>query len=118
MKKDIEIIEGIRLVVEQMHTLADSLQSLTNIVMSCQDVQDNEKILKTKVSSKVVKAKKNVDREYSLEDVRSVLAKKSQKGLTEKVKELLLQFGGSRLSDIDPSHCEAIIKEAEALGDE
>ena len=42
MKKDIEIIEGIRLVVEQMHTLADSLQSLTNIVMSCQDVQDNE----------------------------------------------------------------------------
>lgn len=118
MKKDIEIIEAIRQVVEHMHTLADSLQSLTNIVIACQEVQGNEKTSEIKISSKVVKAKNDVDKVYSLEDVRSVLAKKSQKGLTEKVKELLLQFGGSRLSEIDPSHYEGIIKEAEALGDE
>ena len=43
---------------------------------------------------------------------------KSQNGLTSEVKGLIAKFGGSKLSDIDPSNYEAIIKEAEVLGNE
>ena len=37
---------------------------------------------------------------------------------TSEVKGLIAKFGGSKLSDIDPSNYEAIIKEAEVLGNE
>ena len=55
---------------------------------------------------------------YSLEDVRGVLAKKSQSGLTSEVREIIVKYGGNKLSEIDPCHYEEIIKDAEALKNE
>lgn len=52
----------------------------------------------------------------TLEDVRNLLAEKSNSGFTLEVKQLIAKFGGDRLSDINPSNYAALIKEAEAIG--
>ena len=52
----------------------------------------------------------------SLEQVRSVLAGKSRDGYTAEVRELIVKFGASRLSEIDPKNFKALLKEAEVIG--
>ena len=52
----------------------------------------------------------------SLEEVRLVLARLSQGGLTAEVREIIKKHGADRLSDIDPAEYAAILKEAERLG--
>jgi hypothetical protein len=57
-------------------------------------------------------------KEYTLEEVRSVLAKKSQSGHTAEVKALLTKYGVDKLSAVDPSKYEALLKDAEDIKDE
>ena len=52
----------------------------------------------------------------TLEQVRAILADKSRHGYTAAVKALLRQHGADKLSDIAPSEYEALLKEAEVLG--
>ena len=52
----------------------------------------------------------------ALEDVRAVLAVKTQNGMTAEVKGLITKYGGSKLSDVDPKHYADLIKDAEVLG--
>ena len=52
----------------------------------------------------------------TLEQVRAVLADKSRHGYTAEVKALLRQHGADKLSEIAPSEFEALLAEAEALG--
>lgn len=56
------------------------------------------------------------EKKVTLEDVRGVLGQKSQAGLTTEVKDLIIKFGGSKLSDIPVEQYAALLKEAEALG--
>lgn len=58
---------------------------------------------------------KNVDEEITIEQVRGVLAEKSQAGLTGKVKELLESFGANKLSAVKPENYAALMKAAVAL---
>ena len=51
----------------------------------------------------------------TIEQVRAVLAEKSQAGLTAQVKDLLTSFGSVKLSGIDPSRYEELIEAAKAL---
>lgn len=51
----------------------------------------------------------------TIEQVRSVLAEKSQAGLTSQVKDLLTQFGSVKLSGIDPARYPELIEAAKAL---
>ncbi len=52
----------------------------------------------------------------SLEEVRLVLARFSQGGLTAEVREIIKKHGAERLSDVDPAEYAAVLKEAEELG--
>jgi len=52
----------------------------------------------------------------TLEKVRSVLADKSRNGFTAEIRELLEKHGGGKLSEIDPKEYEALLAEAEVLG--
>lgn len=96
-----------------LRDLADSLQSMTVTLAKLKDAGCTEQELEPKGSEKSKKEKNEV---YTLEDVRGVLAEKSQSGLTADVKKLIIKYGGSKLSDIDPSKYADIIKEAEVLG--
>ena len=53
--------------------------------------------------------------QLKLEDVRAVMADVSRKGYTAQIRELLLKYGASRLSDIDPANYGALLKEVEDM---
>ena len=53
----------------------------------------------------------------TLEKVRAVLADKSRAGHTAEVRALLEKHGATKLSQVDPQHYEAILKEAEGIAD-
>ena len=63
------------------------------------------------------KAKKEKPKsEIKLEDVRAVLAEKSRAGHTAEVRALLKKYGAAKLSEIDPANYEALMKDAEVIG--
>ncbi|MDD3238537.1 MAG: DNA ligase [Lachnospira sp.] len=51
----------------------------------------------------------------TIEQVRAVLAEKSQAGLTSKVKTLLESFGANKLSAVDPAEYEKLLAAAQGL---
>jgi len=55
-------------------------------------------------------------KQYSLEDVRAVLAKKAASGFKAEIKALLGKFNAEKLSDIRPEDYEELMKEAEGIG--
>lgn len=60
--------------------------------------------------------KKEKKPELKLEDVRAVLAEKSRTGHTAEVRALLKKYGAAKLSKIDPINYEALMKDAEVIG--
>lgn len=54
--------------------------------------------------------------QLKLEDVRAVLAEKSRAGHTAEVRALLKKHGADKLSEIDPSKYEALLQDAEVIG--
>ena len=57
----------------------------------------------------------SVEADISIEDIRAVLAAKSQGGKRKEVKDLLLKYDSGRLSGVDPKDYPALMKDAEAL---
>lgn len=57
-------------------------------------------------------------KQLALEEVRAVLAEKSRAGFTKEVKALLIKHGADKLSEIDPAKYEALLEEAEVLGND
>lgn len=55
--------------------------------------------------------------EIKLEQIRAVLADKSRAGHTAAVRELLKKYGATKLSQVDPKHYAAILKETEGWTD-
>jgi hypothetical protein len=51
----------------------------------------------------------------TLEQVRAVLADKSQAGFTAEVRGLLERYGAAKLSNINPKHYAALMADAEGL---
>jgi hypothetical protein len=66
----------------------------------------------------VSEAKPEKQKPLTLEQVRAFLAKKAQNGYTAEVKALLIKYGAEKLSAIDPSKYEALLKDAEDIKDE
>lgn len=53
----------------------------------------------------------------SLEDVRAVLSDLSSQGLTKQVRQLILDAGADRLSDVDPANYGWLLTRAKGLAD-
>lgn len=51
----------------------------------------------------------------SLEQIRAILAEKSQSGKQPQVKALITKFGAKKLTDIDPACYKELLKQAEEL---
>ena len=54
-------------------------------------------------------------KEISIEEVRAVLAAKTQAGKRREVKELLLKYDSGKLSGVKPENYTALLADAEAL---
>lgn len=61
-------------------------------------------------------AKTPAKKVLKLEDVRAVLAEKSRAGHTAEVRALLKKHGADKLSEIDPAKYEALLQDAEVIG--
>lgn len=102
-------------VVKQMHSLADGLEAVAYAFADSQEL-----FVEAKEVSKPVETgqptKQIAEEVLTLEDVRAVLAVKSQNGMTAEVKGLIIKYGGAKLSDVDPKHYVDLINDAEVLG--
>ena len=55
-------------------------------------------------------------KEYTFTEVRTFLADKSRAGHTAEVRTLLQKYGAEKLSAVDPANYEALMKDAEVIG--
>jgi len=104
-------------VVSGMRSLADSLQAVADVMMENEPTETAEPTT-AKKEPEPKKTEKPKKKEITLEEVRAVLAGKSQAGLTAEVREIIKKYGGSKLSEIAPGHYADILKDAEVLGNE
>lgn len=88
-------------VVDNMRNLADSIQAVAEAIA------DNELAQPT--------PQQPLEKTISLEEVRAVLAEKSQDGFTAEVRRLLEKHGAPKLSQIDPAKYVALLTDAEEL---
>lgn len=104
-------------VVSDMRSLADSLKAVADALVENEPIETAEQTVSQKepVPKKTEKSKK---KEITLEEVRAVLAEKSQAGLTAEVREIIKKYGGSKLSEIAPENYVDILKDAEGLSNE
>ena len=96
-------------VVEDMRSLADSLQAVAN-ALSNGEARENAEPFKTPETTPPPEPK------ITLEEVRSFLGQKSREGYTDAVRGLLQQFGATRLSEVDQQHYADLLRAAEELG--
>ena len=97
-------------IVLNLRSLADNFQVLADIVTGGGATEEYQ--LETPTSEKVPDPK---TKPVTLEQVRAVLADKSQQGLTAEVRALLEKYGAPKLSQIDPVQFSALLADAEKL---
>lgn len=96
--------------IEELRTAAASINSAADWLYQQFSGDDNE------AQATEAPTKKEPKPELKLEDVRAVLAEKSRAGHTAEVRALLKKYGAAKLSEIDPSNYEALMKDAEVIG--
>lgn len=98
--------------IEELRTAAASINAAADWLYQQFSGEDNSKQQNSRSAAKKAEPKPEV----KLEDVRSVLAKKSRAGHTAEVRALLKKYGAAKLSEIDPANYEALMKDAEVIG--
>lgn len=96
-------------VAQDLRSLADSVQAVCEAVTEGLSEEQQPTAIEEKPA---VEEKPSI----SLEQVRSVLAEKSQAGHTAEVRAIIGKYGASRLSEIDAKDYAAVLKDAEELG--
>lgn len=113
-------------VIEDMRSLADSLQAVADAMLQTEaaDALEENAGEKPKKAGGKKAAKEAVEtsptpaseeKPLTLEEVRMVLAEKSRAGHTAEVRALLVKHGAEKLSDIDPARYPALLADAEVL---
>ena len=94
-------------VVEDLRSLADSVQAVADAMLQNEPTVDAEPNTPTPAPAP--------QKELTLEEVRAVLGEKSRAGFTAEIQALLKKYGAPKLSGIDPKHYEALLKDVEVL---
>lgn len=81
-----------------------TLDEISRLVKECNELLSEQ-----------IESIKPQTKQITLEEVRAVLAEKSQDGFTSEVRGLLEKYGAKRLSEIDPSNYKALKEDAEEL---
>ena len=95
----------------KMNNLSLDLQELRKCAKTINEIVDS---IETAFSSSEEKPKEE-KKSLTLEEVRGVLAEKSRSGKTAEVKQLLTKFGVNKLSELDSSKYDELLKEAEGI---
>jgi len=95
----------------KMNNLSLDLEELRKCATTINEIVDDLESAFSSSREKPKEEKKSV----TLEEVRSVLAEKSRAGKTAEVKELLTKFGVNKLSELDASKYDELLKETEGI---
>ena len=90
-------------VVSDMRSLADSIQAVADAMMESESDTDTEV---------VVSETPNITEQQ----VRDVLVRKSQDGYKEECRALIVKYGATNVTNLDPQHYADVLREAEAIG--
>lgn len=101
----------ISMAIEELRTAAAAITDAANYLAQQFSGEETDK---HQISERVVKEQPKP--EFKLEDVRAILSEKSRAGYTANVRELLQKYGASKLSQVDPSNYEALLRDAEVIG--
>lgn len=103
--------------IKLLLNLACDLRSLANSVQAVADVMADKETAETAQPEMPVSAQESdpPTKAVTLEQVRAVLADKSQQGFTADVRTLLEKYGAPKLSQIDPASYAALMADAESL---
>lgn len=92
-------------------TLIGMSQSLSELFSSADENQKSDE--PTTVLEE--QSKTAEEKVLTLEEVRAVLAEKSRAGFTAQIREILVKHGAEKLSAVNPSEYETLLKEVEVL---
>lgn len=96
-------------VVEDLRSLADSLQAVADAMTQGEAPEENAP------ASPPAPSAPPEEPTISLEEVRAFLGQKSREGYTDAVRGLLQQFGATKLSEVEPKDYAALMQAAEEL---
>ena len=102
-------------VVEDMRSLADSLQAVAT-ALGQSNPKDAAAPAPVPETPPAPVPADPPPKAITLEEVRAVLAERSHDGYTDQVRGLLQKYGAEKLSGEDPKHYAALLKDAEVLG--
>ncbi len=106
----LRIADGFSMVAEGLRGLAKLEKgSDTAGKNTVQDQGDTEK------ADKKTTAGSKKEKPVVVEDIRAVMAQKSQEGKTKEIRELLQKFGAVKLSAVNPENYPALLQEAQVL---
>lgn len=109
----LKMADGFAMVAESLREMAGQAAEEAN-----PDVKQESKTGKATVdkSTAVVKEdKKKEEQKVAVEDIRAVLAEKSQQGKSKEIKELLGRYGAVKLSAVKQEDYPALLAEAKVL---
>lgn len=103
--------------MSKMSDMAATIEELRNAAVTITDVANWLTEMFSTTADEAPDAAAPAEPQLTLEQVRAVLADKSRMGFTAEIRSLLQKYGAAKLSGIDPVHYEALVAEAEVLGD-
>nr|WP_217934638.1 hypothetical protein [Enterocloster clostridioformis] len=109
----LKMADGFALVAESLRELAG--QAVEEAEAETQQESRTEKGIADKNTAGVKANKKKEEQKVAVEDIRVVLAEKSQEGKTKEIKELLGRYGVAKLSAVEEKDYPALLVEAKVL---
>lgn len=109
----LKMADGFALVAESLRELAG--QAVEEAKAEMKQESKTEKGTADKNTARVKVDKKKEEQKVAVEDIRVVLAEKSQEGKTKEIKELLGKYGVAKLSAVDEKDYPALLAEAKVL---
>ena len=103
--------------MSKMSDMAATIEELRNAAVTITDVANWLTEMFSTTADEAPDAAAPAEPQLTLEQVRAVLADKSRMCFTAEIRSLLQKYGAAKLSGIDPVHYEALVAEAEVLGD-
>lgn len=111
-------------IARELSEIADTLRKLTKEIESLEEQKGEEKEVTEKevhIRDKQVSECSGSEKEASkaveldIDTVRNILADISRRGKRDKVRRLILEFGGEKLTDLKPECYEALVERAKRI---
>lgn len=109
----LKMADGFALVAESLRELAG--QAVEEAEPEVKQESKTEKGTADKNTAGVKADKKKEEQKVAVEDIRMVLAEKSQAGKSKEIKELLGRYGVAKLSAVEEKDYPALFAEAKVL---